>query len=244
MPFGCGGRYFFGLMDLETECPSSEGRQSRFGWALATVLIVFILALLTAFIFYRLETWPQRSIGSGVAGLERIGREARDQFVRLAQLQPRVTVNNRVYLEQKTSVAELAVISRRVAVEHEMLHTWAGSTKKIRLHGIFQVKAGFDLRKPFRVNLEPNQIVIELPHAQLLSVEQEAVDVLALENGFWNRISPSDVEAAFAILPQIARDQSKGLPAEAESAFTRQLLDKFRPPKPVHVIFPAPTPAG
>ena len=109
-----------GLMDLETERPSSEGRQSRFGWALATVLIVFILALLAAFVFYRLETWPQRSIGSGVAGLERIGREARDQFVRLAQLQPRVTVNNRVYLEQKTSVAELAVISRRVAVEHNL----------------------------------------------------------------------------------------------------------------------------
>ena len=37
----------------------------------------------------------------------------RDTFVELAHLQPRVTVNDRVYLEQTATVAELAVLARR-----------------------------------------------------------------------------------------------------------------------------------
>src|SRR5690349_22545133 len=133
MPFGCGGRYFFGLMDLPTNRPGAEASPHRVGCALAAVLIVLILELLAAFVFQRMESWPRRSMEAGVEGLERIGREARDQFVRLAQLQPRVTVNNHVYLEQKTTVAELAVISRQVEVEHEMEHTWA-DRKSTRLN--------------------------------------------------------------------------------------------------------------
>ena len=244
MPFGYGGRYFFGLMELETDRRPEDQKPRRLGCPLAVALIILTLAPLAAFIFYRIETWPQRTARESVSELERLGREARDTFVRLAHLQPRVTVNNRVYLEQTTSVAELSVLSRKLAVEHEMMHTWAGSTKRIKLHGTFLVKAGFDLRKKFSVNLRPDEITIELPHAQILSVEQQGVDVLSFENGFWNRISPADIESVLAILPQLAREKSAGLPAEAEHAFKRELLEKFHPRQPVRAIFPAPSPSG
>ena len=144
--------------------------------------------------------------------LERLGRKARDTFVELAHLQPRVTVNNRVYLEQTTTVAELAVLARRVEVEHEMLHTWAGSTKRIKLHGTYLVKAGFDLRKRFTVNVHPDEILIELPHAQILSIEQKQLEVLALENGLWNRISPDDIQVQLEALPEQARQRATALP--------------------------------
>ncbi len=153
-------------------------------------------------------------------------------------------VNDRVYLEQTTTVAELAVLARRVEVEHEMQHTWAGSSKRIKLHGTFVVKAGFDLRKKFTVDLRPHEVVIELPHAQILSVEQEQVEVLTLENGLWNRVSPDDIQTQLAILPALAREKVAALPGEAEQAFTRQLLEKFRPEQPVRAIFPAPRPNG
>jgi Protein of unknown function (DUF4230) len=244
MPFGCGGRYFFGLMELQQNRPATEKPRRRSSWPWVAALIVLILALLAGFIFYRLETWPERTASQGVTELERLGREARDTFVRLAHLQPRVTVNNRVYLEQTTTIAELSVLARRVEVEHEMLHTWAGSTKRIKLHGTFVVKAGFDLRKKFSVNLKPDEIVMELPHAEILSVEQEQVDVQSLENGLWNRISPDDIQSELAILPQLAREKAAGLPAEAEQVFTRQLLEKFHPQQPVRAIFPAPAPHG
>jgi hypothetical protein len=244
MPFGCGGRYFFGLMEREEDHPAPEKRPWRLGCLLASVIVLLVLALLAAFIFYRLETWPGRTIDSSVTKLEQLGRKARDTFVELAHLQPKVTVNNRVYLEQTTTVSELAVLARRIEVEHEMMHSWAGSTKRIKLHGTYLIKAGFDLRKKFTVDVRPDEILIALPHAEILSVEQQQVEVLALENGLWNRISPGDIQSQLATLPEQARQKAVGLPVEAEQTFTRQLLEKFRPEQPVHAIFPAPTPRG
>ena len=224
---------------------SAPGKsQRRLGCPLAAALIVLILAVLAGFIFFRAETWPGRTAEQSTTELERLGRDARDTFVRLAHLQPRVTVNNRVYLEQTTTLAELSVIERQIEVEHEMLHSWAGSTKRIKLHGTFSVKAGFDLRKKFTVQISPKEILLELPHAQILSVEQKQVEVLAFENGYWNRISPNDIENELAALPQLARQKSVALPTEAERIFTQQLLEKFHPRQPVRAIFPAPAPAG
>jgi len=231
-------------MELQQNHPAAEKRPRRLKWPVATVLILLLLALLAAFVFYRLETWPGRTLGRSVTELERLGRKARDTFVELAYLQPRVTVNNRVYLEQTTKVAELAVLTRRVEVEQEMLHTWAGSSKRIKLHGTYLVKAGFDLRKRFTVNVQPDEILIELPHAQILSIEQEQLEVLTLENGLWNRISADDIQAQLAALPEQAHQRTMTLPAEAEQTFTQQLLEKFRPEQPVRAIFPAPAPRG
>ena len=238
------GAVLFWADGVANERSANQTASRRPWWPLAAALIILILALLAGFIFYRLETWPRRTVGQSVSELERVGREARDTLVKLAQLQPRVTVNNRVYLEQTSTIAELSILARKVEVEHEMLHTWAGSTKRIRLHGTFLVKAGFDLRKKFNVNIQPNEITIELPDAQILSVEQQSVEVLVLENGFWNRISLVDIQNELAVLPRLARKKSVGLPIEAEQTFTRELLEKFHPPQPVRVIFPAPSPLG
>jgi hypothetical protein len=231
-------------MELQQNRPATEKIQPRLGWRVVVVLVALIFALLAAFIFFRLETWPGRTARQSVSELERLGRDARAAFVQLAHLQPQVTVNNRVYLEQTTSVAELSVLARKMEVEHEMMHTWAGSTKRVKLHGTFLVKAGFDLRQNFTVRIQPNEILIELPRARILSVEQQQVEVLAFENGLWNRISPDDIEAELAILPRLARDRTGALPAEAERAFAKDLREKFRPPQPVRIIFPALRPGG
>ncbi|MGI8432633.1 MAG: DUF4230 domain-containing protein [Chthoniobacterales bacterium] len=223
-------------MQLSTDRPSSK----RLGLPFALALIVLILALLTAFVFYRIETLPAR----GLQELERVAQHAADAFGKIAHLQPKVTVNNRVYLEQTTTIAQLAVKERQVEVEHELMHTWAGSTKRIRLHGTFAVKAGFDLHRQFSVHVTPTEVLIELPHAEILSVEQRQVEVLALENGYWNKISPDDISHELATLPDLARARAGGLPAQAEAAFTGQILEQFHPPQPVRAIFPAPSPAG
>ena len=244
MSFGRGGRYFFGLMESQHNRPAAGKNRRLLGWPAVLVLVVLILALLSAFIFFRLESWPIRTTRQSVTELERLGREAQTAFIQLAHLQPRVMVNNRVYLGQTTTVAELSVLARKMEVEHETMHSWAGSTKRIKLHGTFLVKAGFDLRKKFIVNIRSDEILIELPHAQILSVEQQQVEVLTLENGLWNRISPDDIQAELAALPQLARSRAAALPAEAEQSFTRELQEKFHPPQPVRAIFPALSPGG
>src|SRR5207253_4569266 len=179
----------------------------------------------------RIETWPARMARQSTAQLERLGKDLRAAFIDIAHLQPRITINSRVYVEQTTPVSELVVLSRRIEVEHELLHTWVGSSKRVKLHGTFAVKAGFDLRQNLSIDIRPNEIIVELPHAQILGVEQEQVEVLAYENGLWNRISGQDLQGELSMLPQLASEKAaeSGLPAEAERTLQQQLGERIHP---------------
>ncbi|HKP04167.1 MAG TPA: DUF4230 domain-containing protein [Chthoniobacterales bacterium] len=211
----------------------------KFSWPLAFTLVALLVAAVLVFVFWRLETWPARSARQSAAELERLGRDVRDAFVEVAQLQPRITINNRIYLERTTATAQLAILSRQVEVEHELLHTWAGSTKRIKLHGTFTAKAGFDLQRDVAVDLRPEEIAVSLPHATILGVEQKQIEVLAFENGFWNRISAEDLEAQLAVLPDLAWQKAaeSGILAEAETALQKQLDDRIHAGRPLHVQF-------
>ena len=170
-----------------------------------------------------------------------MGKDLRDAFIDIAHLQPRITINNRVYMEQTTPVSELVVLSRRIEVEHELLHTWVGSSKRVKLHGTFTAKAGFDLQQNLSIDIRPNEIIVQLPHARILGVEQDQVDVLAFENGLWNRISGQDMQSELSILPQLAREKAaeSDLPAEAESALQQQIEQRVQPGQPLRLIFKA-----
>jgi hypothetical protein len=223
--------------------PNSGAARRRFSWPLAFILLALIAAALVAFIFLRVETWPARTARQSTAELERVGRDVRDAFVEMAQLQPRITVNNRVYLERTTATAQLAILSRQIEVEHELLHTWAGSTKRVKLHAAFVAKAGFDLQHDVAVDLRPDEIVISLPHATILGVEQKQVDVLVFENGFWNRISAADLETQLASLPELARQKAaeSGILGEAETALQKQLDERVHAGQPLRLNFQSTT---
>jgi Protein of unknown function (DUF4230) len=218
---------------------SKSVNSGRISWPVAFTLTGLLLAAVLVIIFWRIETWPTRTAQQGTAQLEKLGNDLRSAFIDIAHLQPRITINNRVYMEESTPVSELVVLSRRTEVEHELLHTWVGSSKRVKLHGTFIVKAGFDLQQNLSINIRPNEIIVQLPHARILGVEQEQVDVLAFENGFWNRISGEDMQSELSILPQLAREKAaeSNLPAEAERALLRQIEERVHPPQPVRLIF-------
>jgi hypothetical protein len=218
---------------------SNAAVRGRVAWPIAVTLVVLIVAAITLIIFLRIESWPARTAAQTTVGLEKLGRDVRAAFIDIAHLRPRITINNRVYLEETTPTSELVIVSRRIEVEHEFLHTWAGSSKRVKLHGTFAVKAGFDLRQDLAVDVRPDEIVVQLPHAQLLGVEQDAVDVLAFENGFWNRISANDLQNELSILPQLARQKAaeSNLPAEAERALQQQLNQRIHAPQPLRLVF-------
>ncbi len=218
---------------------SKSALSGRISWPTASALMALIIAVVVVIIFVRLETWPARTARQSTAELEKLGKDLRAAFIDIAHLQPRITINNRVYMEQTTPVSELVVLSRRIEVEHEFLHTWIGSSKRVKLHATFTVKAGFDLRQNLSVDIRPGEIIIQLPHAQILGIEQNQVDVLAFENGLWNRISGEDAQSELSILPQLAREKAaeSGLPAEAEHALQRQLDERIHTHQPLRLIF-------
>jgi hypothetical protein len=182
---------------------SKSANPYRVAWPIALTLLALSVAMTILIIFLRLESWPARTARQSTAELERLGKNLRAAFIDIAHLQPRITINDRVYMEQTTPVSELVVLSRRIEVEHELLHTWVGSSKRVKLHGTFIAKAGFDLRKDLSIDIRPDEIIVQLPHAQILGVEQQQVDVLAFENGLWNRISGQDVQSELSVLPEL-----------------------------------------
>jgi Protein of unknown function (DUF4230) len=211
----------------------------RISWPVAFTLVALLIAATIVVIFLRIESWPARTAHQSTAELERIGKNLRAAFIDIAHLQPRITINNRVYMEQTRPVSELVVLSRRIEVEHELLHSWVGSSKRVKLHGTFNIKAGFDLRQNLSIDIRPNEIIVQLPHAQILGIEQGQLDVLAFENGLWNRISGEDVQNELSILPQLAREKANesGLPAEAEHALRQQIEQRIHTEQPLRLIF-------
>jgi hypothetical protein len=89
------------------------------------------------------------------------------------------------------------------------------------------------------VDLQPEEIAISLPHASILGIEQKQVEVLAFENGFWNRISASDLESQLAVLPELARQKAaeSELLAEAEAALQKQLSERVQAGRPLRLYF-------
>jgi Protein of unknown function (DUF4230) len=214
-------------------------RSARISWPVAFTLIALLVAATIVIIFLRIESWPARTAHQGTVELERIGKDLRAAFIDIAHLQPRITVNNRVYMEQTRPVSELVVLSRGIEVEHELLHTWVGSSKRVKLHGTFNAKAGFDLRQNLSIDIRPDEIIVQLPHAQILGIEEGQLDVLAFENGLWNRISGEDVQGELSILPQLAREKAieSGLPAQAEHALRQQLEQRIHTQQPLRLMF-------
>src|SRR6201982_3142269 len=162
---------------------SKSAVAGRMSWPLAFALIALFIAAVVLIVFLRLESWPARTARQSTTELERLGKDVRAAFFDVAHLQPRISINNRVYMEQTTPVSELVVLSRRIEIEHELLHTWVGSSKRVKLHGTFIAKSGFDLRKGLSLNIRPDEIIVQLSHAQVLGVEQQQVVGLAFENG-------------------------------------------------------------
>ena len=208
-------------------------------WPTASTLIAFIIVAAAVLIFLRIETWPMRTEQQSRAELERLGKDLRTAFVDVAHLQPRITINNRVYIEQSAPVSELAVVSRKIDVEHEFLHTWIGSSKRVKFRGTFTAKAGFDLQQHVTIDIRPTQILIQLPRARILGVEQDQMDVLVFENGLWNHISGADVQSELSILPQLARQKAaeSDLPEEAERLLQQQLDGRIHAAQPLRLVF-------
>jgi len=208
-------------------------------WPTASTLIAFIIVAAAVLIFLRIETWPMRTEQQSRAELERLGKDLRTAFVDVAHLQPRITINNRVYIEQSAPVGELAVVSRKIDVEHEFLHTWIGSSKRVKFRGTFTAKAGFDLQQHVTIDIRPTQILIQLPRARILGVEQDQMDVLVFENGLWNHISGADVQSELSILPQLARQKAaeSDLPEEAERLLQQQLDGRIHAAQPLRLVF-------
>ena len=154
--------------------PNFDATSGKISWPTAFTLAVLIFVAAGVFVFLRLETWPARTIGQGTEDIERLGKDLRSAFIDIAHLQPRITINNRTVVDEAASpAAELATLTKQLKVKREFAHTWAGSSKRIKLSGTFLIKAGFALRQDVAVDVRPDEILIQLAFADVVRARQK-----------------------------------------------------------------------
>jgi len=194
---------------------------------LALSLTLTLLLLAAAFLIDRVASLPARAVHSAANQAAIEVAKVRDAFTELFRMQPKIRLRENVVIDQTATTPELAVVSRDVEVTRDAMQTWWGSTKTIRMRGVYRVKAGFDLSHELQVQVEESGIAVGVPRAKILSVEPISMNIEELRDGLWNKIQASDIEREANSMPEIARAKSDSLPEEAEQTFKRLLAQKI-----------------
>ncbi|HEY0793775.1 MAG TPA: DUF4230 domain-containing protein [Chthoniobacterales bacterium] len=203
-------------------------KRPRISWPLALVVVFAFAFAFLWLAFDRLARVPADSVSAIARESQNGATKVKDALNDLFHLQPIVTTRNEVKIDPQTStVARLALASRETEVSEETSATWLGSTKRVRLRARYRVQAGFDLAHGFSVVVVGKQARVEVPRAEILTVEPLETHVDELEDGFWNRVQPGDVQLGLENLAGLARARTADLPDAAEAAFTKMLSERL-----------------
>jgi hypothetical protein len=163
--------------------------------------------------------------------------QVRDAFDSVLQVQPKITINSRVIQTQTAPIAELAVVTREELIslgfdEHKELwsYTLPLTEKKLTVSGTYRIKAGYDLREPFSVAIDPgtHDVAVTMPPARILSVEQVGDLSFQGEDSLLDRLSDDERAKAVNGLAAMARNaaESSTLKGDAD-AQVRQRLEQL-----------------
>jgi hypothetical protein len=174
------------------------------------------------------------ALHSCTAAIDHTIGNVRDAFASVLQIQPQVTINQRVVLTQTAPIAELAVVTKEELVtlgfnEHlEVLSLQIPLTEKeLTAEATYRLKAGFDLREPFSVEIDPvtHALHAAMPHAKILSVEQVGDLTYHGEDALLNRITDDERAQILSNLNAAAHDaaEKSSLKTEAEQQVSQRL---------------------
>ena len=93
---------------------------------------------------------------------------------------------------------QFVTLEKTLTERHRLDESWLQSTKTLEVEADFTVRAGFDLEKPFVIEVDRSGsgLRVTLPPAQILGVDLRDVRFLRDEDGFWNKLTPADREQA------------------------------------------------
>jgi hypothetical protein len=185
------------------------------------ILVIVLLFALSAAAYVIVVVIPTKLAERSYEGAKKIGRDISKAF----QFTPQITVKSTVVLMQQTPILELATVSQKFQHQYDWTNTWLGSTKKIKISGTFEAKAGFNLKEKFSIDIIENRAFVTLPPAQILSVELIGDVKFQDEYGVWNWIDMEDRAKAVNSFQQDARKYAERAEfiQQAELNLTKEL---------------------
>ncbi|WP_397386029.1 DUF4230 domain-containing protein [Prosthecobacter sp.] len=156
-------------------------------------------------------------------------RRAGSDLYRALQLEPKISIAGTVVHGPATELTELVTATKDFEHTYFYQATWAGSTKRLELKGDFVAKAGFPINDSFGLKLSEDGRIVTVHHSKpiLISSELKNLTVVKDENGWWNKLTPEDREAAHNSLLQQARTSAEK--SDLMAAATQKLLDRLTP---------------
>jgi Protein of unknown function (DUF4230) len=166
-------------------------------------------------------------------------------FVDLLHVRPEVREGTQVVWGQTSARTEVIVAAKKIEVGYDWEHRWMGSRKVIRLTQSYEVKAGFDLAKPFWIEIGPAGAgaTAHLPNPEILAVTPVGEVSYQDEDGWWNKVTNEDRAGALQALVAEARRRGEQGPLldEAKEMTGSRLTDLSRARKiRLQVEYPKP----
>ena len=191
-------------------------------------ILLFLLVIFGVTVWLFFVYFPKKTLS--------MAKELAETVKNTLGMTPQVTINQKIIYKRTNEILELAMLEQEFDVEHESSHTWMRSEKRITLRGTYRAKIGFDLQKGFNVEvhrgkfLRPGQIILQLPRAEILSVEPLEVQK-AKSSGLINWVTNKDMEVAVRELAELAQDKASKLDMlkDAERRIENRLNDALLP---------------
>lgn len=189
--------------------------------------VALLLAVLTArYVFVEL---PSQVAERATHGLAQSAGEIANQVAAAFQVRPKVVVARKTLVEQQADVLKLVTLEQSLTERERLDESWLHSTKSLEVEADFVVRAGFDLAKPFVVEIEERTgaLRVTLPPAEILSTEVHDVRFVHDEDGWWNRITDDDRERTLRDLRLRVglRAREADLLAKARASAEKRLTD-------------------
>ena len=191
-------------------------------------ILLFLLILFGGTSWLLFNYFPKKSLS--------MAKDLAETVKNSLGLSPQVTINQKIVYQRANEILELAMLEQDFDVEHATSHKWMGSEKRITVRGTYRAKIGFDLQKGFRIDVNRGslfrrgQIVLQLPHSEILSVEPLEVQQTRT-SGLINWVTNKDLETATRELGRLAQDKASKLDmlTDAEKRIEKRLNDALLP---------------
>jgi hypothetical protein len=176
----------------------------------------------------RVVSAPKETVRQAGQSAEQLVQTFSAELKKLFGSEPRIAINRRIIQTGAEPIKELALYRETVLIKEEWANTSWRSTKKLHVQQPFALKAGFDLNR-LKFELDPvNRLVTAtISESTIVNVEYAGdYEIVAEENGFWNRITASERDTILNSLPEKAREEAEKLQLRDKAAEQLEILLK------------------
>lgn len=188
-------------------------------------LLFLAIALAAASLYFFLFKLPQESSQKALAATQETARKIADEFQRAFGFTPEILVRDSTVVGAASAILELATVSKPVATETGYGEKDAMTSYSVIVKGEYVVKAGYDLRKQFRITLTERGMSAEFPEPQILSAE--LIDYKIMNEGgtldaFWKQSSKQAIQEL-----ALKRNKERAIQAADSSGILNEAREKL-----------------